>query len=254
MNALYWISNLGAPAPTHYGLKRSYVLGGPLRGIRLSMHDLEQPAYVLGTYERHVARVIKQYVRPDSVAYDCGAHIGYISLLLARAVRATGSVYAFEPNPQNCHALEANIQENELHNVVVIPAAVDYVSGSVTFATFSYSLVGHIASPQTPTDAVLITVPSVSIDDFVYREGHPAPQFIKIDVEGAEARILYGSKRILKEVRPVIVAEVRTGVISNEITNLMHSLGYISRLLGGNAGDRKDLLADVMFVPQEMVD
>ena len=126
--------------------------------------------------------------------------------------------------------------------------AVARTSGTLTFATFSYSLVGHIAHARTPDDAALRTVPSVSLDDAVYRMGHTAPVFLKIDVEGAEDQVLLGAERVLREHRPVIVAEVRRALWP-DISRLMGSLGYRWHPLVAGSGAAQTGMTDVLFRP-----
>ena len=53
-----------------------------------------------------------------------------------------------------------------------------------------------------------IEVPGISLDDFIYRDGHPAPQVIKMDIEGGEVLALKGMARILDEARPLILLEL----------------------------------------------
>lgn len=60
-----------------------------------------------------------------------------------------------------------------------------------------------------PTDASFTNVPCITLDNFVFNRGNPAPLFIKIDVEGAELAVIQESNRLLSEIKPVVVAEVR---------------------------------------------
>ena len=53
----------------------------------------------------------------------------------------------------------------------------------------------------------------------------PAPQFVKIDVEGAEEAVLRGATRLLSQVRPRLLCEV-TGRNSRSVTKLLRDHGY----------------------------
>src|SRR5450759_4372142 len=81
------------------------IIQGPLRGTRWVVGAGIHSCW-LGTYERAVQETLLDLVRPDSVAYDVGAHAGYHTLLLSRAVSNTGHVYAFEPDAINVAALK----------------------------------------------------------------------------------------------------------------------------------------------------
>ncbi len=65
--------------------------------------------YWLGTYEPELQAVLADLVQPGMVAYDVGANIGYISLLLARRVGEAGKVFAFEALPANLERLRLNL-------------------------------------------------------------------------------------------------------------------------------------------------
>ena len=68
------------------------------------------------------------------MVYDIGANIGYISLVLAKAVGEGGRVMAFEALPANLNRLHENLHLNRLGKIVqVVPGAVGEVSGEVQF-------------------------------------------------------------------------------------------------------------------------
>lgn len=230
-------------------LYRTRVLGGPLNGLYFSMPCLERAAFALGTYERHVVRTMEENTRPGAVAYDIGANAGYLSLVLARLVGETGRVFAFEPDPKNVRALKANAEINGFPQLTLITKAVSDTCETVTFASFGYSLVGHIAREDTPGDASLFEVECTTVDEFVYTEGQPKPDFIKIDVEGAEEQVLRGASRVLREVRPVILAEVR-GAVWERVLEYMKAHDYSYQIITGGWQMETDHLGDVVFSPR----
>lgn len=231
-------------------LHQTRVLTGLLRGMWFSMPQLERAAFALGTYERHIVNTMTEHIRPGMTVYDVGANAGYLSLVLARIVGSEGRVCAFEPDPQNAKALQANTRNNGLANVSIIRKAVSDLTGIVTFASFSYSLVGHIAHEETPGDATLIQVEAVSLDDFVFTQMQPKPDFIKIDVEGGEEQVLRGAERLLREARPLILAEVRAGENWERVSGYMSSLDYSYQFVKGGWQLEKHQLCDVLFYPR----
>ncbi len=235
-------------SPLHVGpnLRRFRVLGGPLRGLQLVVPSFWRPSYALGTYEPHVLRAVQSLPMTGCVAYDVGANVGYFSAVFSRLVGPRGLVFSFEPDPRNAAALEATVRINRLDNVRPVRSAISDMSGSATLATFTYPSITHIANPRTPGDAVFVTVPCITIDDFVYRDGNPAPSLLKIDVEGAEDRVFRGAVRTLRETRPVVVAEVRCADTWPEIAALASANGYESCVLSGWA---RDGIVDVLLTP-----
>ena len=168
-------------------------------------------------YERiepPVYRWIAQHVGPDTQFYDVGAFIGYHTLCAAKRVGASEGVFAFEPAPSNVEVLEHNLALNKLaHRVRIFPVAVgDADRGSVSFylragdpSTHSLARiekVAHVASSA----LTRVEVPLRSIDSIVDETKRP-PTLMKIDVEGAECRVLKGARETLLEHRiPIICA------------------------------------------------
>jgi FkbM family methyltransferase len=249
LRGLCWLNSKQSPISEQLDLYQVRVLSGPLKGMYFAMPRLERLAFGLGTYEQHIVQVIQSYVKPGSVAYDIGANAGYLTLVMAQSVGRQGDVFAFEPDPKNIMALEANGLSNGLSNVSLIAKAVSEKSGRVSFATFDYSLVGHIARSNTSGDATMIEVDSISIDDYVYRDNNPAPNFIKIDVEGGEEEVLKGCSKVLLESKPIILAEVRAGQMWNDILRFMVAHNYTSQAIEGGWQMEQDGLGDILFLP-----
>lgn len=221
---------------------------GPLHGRRLYMATDDHPALALGLYERHVLRALSEHTAPGAVAYDIGANVGYISLALARMVGESGRVFSFEPAPATFRLLQRNISCNGVANVRPCNVALSDSSGTVSFATFTYSLVNHIATERTPADATIVAVESRTLDDLVYGDGDPAPAIIKIDVEGADEQVFKGAHRLLADMRPVVVAEIRVH-LWDAITAQMRQNGYRWSILGDADSLTRRSIADVLFTP-----
>lgn len=231
-------------------LYETRVLNGPLRGTRFTMPGMERLSFCLGRYEPHIARSIAAHMSAGQIGYDVGANAGYLTLLMALCVGKTGRVFAFEPAPRNLAALRQNLVRNRVENITIVAKAVNADSSPVSFATFDYSLVGHIVTDKTPGDARVISSEATSLDDFVYAEQMPPPNVIKIDVEGAEKDVFDGAERVLREVRPVVIAEIRAGTGWNSIMERMTAIGYQCTPISGGWDLQASGLADVLFVPK----
>jgi FkbM family methyltransferase len=142
------------------------------------------------------AAFIVKTVKPGHTVIDVGANIGVLTLLMARAVGPGGRVYAFEPGQRSFQLLQRNIAGNGFKNVVAENAAVADESG---FADLQVSLSGESdnrLSGVTATPGSFRTVPTrvVSLDDLL---GGEHIDFIKIDAQGSEFRILQGLRKII---------------------------------------------------------
>jgi methyltransferase FkbM-like protein len=70
-----------------------------------------------------------------------------------------------------------------------------------------------------------ILVPSIPLDEFI-ASGNPAPQLMKIDVEGGETAVLVGAERLLRERRPVIICEVHHAEAAGWMEEWLPARGY----------------------------
>src|SRR3990172_11998431 len=117
-------------------------------------------------------------MRPGMVAYDVGANIGYVSLMLARAVGAGGRVYAFEALPANLERLGENLALNGMQSTVrVVPAAVTDRSGPVQFLVGPSGGVGKVAGSagrRSLDYSEQMRVNGIALDAFLYADGNYA--------------------------------------------------------------------------------
>jgi FkbM family methyltransferase len=198
------------------------VRSGPAAGIELLLDARYDAAFARGTVEADVQARLVELVRPGSIVWDVGAHVGFFTLLLARLVGEGGKVLAFEPD--QTEPLRAALDRNGVENVEVRPVAVWSTVGSLRFDPRG----GDGTHGAVATDGAVF-VPSTTLD----RElEHGVPQLVKIDVEGAEEEVLLGGPHLLLEHRPIVVCEVhvaRRGRIEllPHVRGLLESAGYL---------------------------
>ena len=202
-----------------HGLSQVIVAAGGLEGIPLLLDLQAEKDYWLGTYEPELQQAVRDWLRPGSVVYDVGANVGYVSLLLARCAGQQGQVFAFEPLPANLDRLAANLRLNPWANLACVPAAVVDQPGPVRFLAHASGAMGKAAGSAGRQDQSYpsqVEVPGLSLDEFAYPSGSPAPaawhgpppQAIKMDIEGGEVLALRGMPHLLAEARPLILLEL----------------------------------------------
>jgi FkbM family methyltransferase len=195
---------LSASAPS--GMRLIEVCGGANAGMRMSVDLASEKYYWLGTHEERAQEFVAGALRNGDVVWDIGAHAGFFSLLFARLAGHAGRVYAFEPVAENWSRLCDNIAANGLKNVDARCVAIGETIGETRFAAGRTSLQGRMAWAD---DAAESTVPVTTIDELV-RGGCAPPDFIKIDVEGAEAAVLRGGADTIAKARPRMLIEVHS--------------------------------------------
>lgn len=224
-----WVrGSLNRAAPI--GLTQVEVAAGGLAGWRLWLDLHSEKDYWLGTYEPELQAALADLVQPGMVAYDVGANIGYISLLLAQRVGMTGKVYAFEALPANLERLRANLALNDLgQNVVVIPAAVVDGVHRVRFLVGPSGGMGKAdgsAGREGVAYSEAVEIDGLSLDAFVFSQGNPPPQVVKMDIEGGEVLALPGMSRLLDEARPMLMLELHGPEAARSAWEALFSRGY----------------------------
>ena len=194
-----------------HGLTRVEVAGGLLAGQTLELDLQTEKDYWLGTYEPELQAAIAARVRPGMVAYDLGANIGYITLMLAQAVGKDGQVIAIEALPHNLSRLRKNVVLNDLASqVTLVPGAVSDTSEEIEFQVGPSGATGKAAGSagRQHQPGQVLPVAGIHLDDFVYRQGHPQPQIVKMDIEGGEINALPAMVKILRQAQPQLLLEL----------------------------------------------
>jgi len=150
------------------------------------------------------------------VVWDAGANAGLTAYFFSQMVGPTGKVIAFEPDDTNFDFLLRNIELHKLENVVPVKAAVSDETGTATFCmdgTMSAGLTKTLAHSDVQHSR---TVETLSPEDACARfDG--VPQYIKMDIEGAELSVIAACKPLLQE-NPIHLAIESNHVVDGKYT------------------------------------
>jgi len=166
---------------------------------------------------------------------DIGANVGFYTILASKRVGKKGKVYAIEPFLRNLLLLSIHTKINRCSNVVVIPAACADISGIALFQPGRNPAEGRILSSADSVDAALkiMPVPMISIDDLC-KKLSVCPNALKIDVEGAELRVLQGARETLRRCKPHLFISVHSDQLRGEVLSFLDELGYRAEPIGKN--------------------
>jgi FkbM family methyltransferase len=159
-------------------------------------------------------------LRPGMTVVDGGAHLGLYTVLGARGVGPRGRVLAFEPDPYNLRALEANARG--LANVVVSAKALAEGPGEATFHQSSGTIGSSLLARDSSIGAE--TARLTSIDDEL--AGAELPSLvIKLNVEGAEPRVIDGARETLTRCEDAtLFAEASPDLLGDQTAELVPQL------------------------------
>lgn len=168
---------------------------------------LEWVTFFKGHYELEITNLINSRISAESVSVDVGANVGIHSIEMARGRK----VYAFEPNPHMLKRLEKNLELSSISNVVC-----ENVGLSDRRRTSKFYLPGKdesnkgIASIFKGHSATLteeVTIELFTLDEYAKANNFSQLDFIKIDTEGNDFRVILGGAETIKKFRPSILFE-----------------------------------------------
>jgi FkbM family methyltransferase len=208
-----------------------------LNGVQMIVRAEEEVGreiYYKGIFEGEETRFLRSFISESSVCFDIGANVGYYSLLFA-SLSPKGSVHSFEPVPLNYHILCANAIVNGFSNVNVNLCAVGEREGSTELVISSDSAYSSLIDTGRKPVGSKVRVRMITLDGYCDQNNVGRVDLLKVDVEGAEARVLCGAQGILgdPERRPrVVMLELYEPMLNKyrtsteEVSARMCALGY----------------------------
>jgi FkbM family methyltransferase len=161
---------------------------------------------MFGELEPVTKAFLLEHHGPQGAFLDVGANVGYFSLLLAHR-QPSSRVFAFEPNPAiACHLDESIVRNSLMDRLTLHPLAASDTSGTLSFIVDAENS-GH-SRLSGDGRAGAFEVEMIRLDDWLPAQlGERPLHVVKIDVEGAELRVLRGMKNLLQTHRPALVVE-----------------------------------------------
>lgn len=187
---------------------------GPL--IYVNYWDCVEREIVNGNYERKYIDLFCSKVQERDVVVDVGAYIGYFSLLASERVGDEGCVYAFEPVPRNYERLLRNINENQAKNIKPFMFGLsdrnEILSIKMPGDNPGESTLSEKSWTELFTDKEtkksMVKAKFLPFDEFYKINNVDNVNVIKIDVEGAEFKVVKGMKNTLKHSNPKLFMEI----------------------------------------------
>lgn len=157
----------------------------------------------------NTTHLFDKLLKTKSCVFDIGANIGYFTLLAASVMEGRGAVHAFEPHPEVFNGLMNNSSLNGFRCLRVNQLAMSDRDGQERFflpsnrAWTNASLIEGFTDQQEP-----IIIDTVRFDSYCGKHSIRAVDLVKIDVEGAELKVLRGMGGLLDAWLPDIICEV----------------------------------------------
>lgn len=171
-------------------------------------------------FEKELA-FLPHLLRPGMTAIDIGANHGVYSLAMARLV-APGKVFAYEPASEPRALLERSRELNQASNLEISAAALSD-SRREGHLAFGKSSELNALADSGPGERVQVT----TLDLEEAEQGWPAPDFVKVDAEGEEERVLAGGADFFARHSPLVMFEVKSSkAIKEDLLSIFPTMGY----------------------------
>jgi FkbM family methyltransferase len=184
-----------------------------------------------GVYKRRFEATsiesIHPWVKSGTTVVDVGANIGFFTIQFARWAGPNGRILAIEPEAENLRLLRCELDKAGIaSNVEVLEGVAAETPGTLRLTL----------NPHHPADHRIgetgIQVRAWTIDEIMTERGWPTVSFIKIDVQGAEVRVLRGAQETLKRYHPALFIEVdddalaKAGASADVLFDEVEAYGY----------------------------
>jgi len=173
--------------------------------------------------------------QPGDVFLDVGANVGWYSLHVAKMVGPEGLVLAIEPSPDSFAVLKENIKLNHLSNVTALNFAAWDRNGDLDLILATICIADTVKRDWAdPAEAWFrkprgtVRVPARRLDDVLKEQNVTQVDWVKIDVEGAEAEVLRGLRKTLMRFHPRILVESER---LEALTSILQPMGYRTLLI-----------------------
>lgn len=159
-------------------------------------------------------------ITPGARVIDVGAQRGYFT---QRAARAGAHVLSFEPDPDNQTLFYAWLNEDAQPNVVFRTEAVWSKSGESRRLHQNPEHSGN-SSLVWEFDGPSYMVQTIALDDLNIQKCN----LLKIDAEASEVEILKGAKKLIRQLRPVVVMEIHSVALHTAVAEQFTEIGGYS--------------------------
>ncbi len=209
--------------PWHHGTQVEILLS----------NDVSQQVFIGGCIEPNEMAFLDRFLQAGMTFIDVGANEGLFALLGGAKVGPGGTVWAFEPSRRELRQLQANVHRNPNLPIEVFPCALANRSGTAALKIAEATHAGQntLGEFGYKIGAEADEVVSVrKLDDLVTERQLKRLDLIKIDVEGAEAKVVEGAGRTLEKFRPVVLFELMEKALISQKSSVIRLLNQFRAL------------------------
>ncbi len=200
---------------------------------KINNYDIRFPAkwfrYFEADYEKENIAFLTKVCKKDMTIIDIGAHLGLMSVIMAKLIGNNGKVLSYEPTPKTFILFKKIISLNKFTNVIIpYNMAISNFKGLVDFfvdeneGSNANSLVGRKDKNRVSEKIQVNTLDNIIIDLKLQKL-----DLIKIDAEGSELDVLNGAVNTISKFKPIIILALHPPLIINNKHNIADIYDFI---------------------------
>jgi FkbM family methyltransferase len=202
-----------------------------------SEDSIQSHLYYFGIWEPYLTTWLQQSLGNGDIFIDCGANIGYFSLLASQLVGSSGKVIAVEASPSICNVLVEHIRRNNKASITVEPVALGRERGETMVFLGPNANIGSTYVHSGAGGRGEARVAVLPLVDVITRSDRCRVRFIKIDVEGAEAEVLAGIGDLSDFSHPDLEILVEVSRQSSHVLDQLQSAGLYPYIMPNDYSD-----------------
>lgn len=223
-----------------------YMLGTPIRFLKRTFHIYSEPKLIYGVTIKNKDAILfcgnswlktqgaisdyeialrKYFNLNNGTFIDVGANIGKYSIMVGRKSDSI-KVISIEASKENFEVLKKNIELNNLHNIIPLNIAASDRKGMSDFYLACKGLGTASSLFEIKKQSKKIRVKTDTLDNVVKNFNIKKVSLIKIDVEGAEPKVLKGAIKMIKRDKPRIIFEALNKKSFEECSKIIKKLNY----------------------------
>ena len=207
--------------PNHYQYKKGSIRKVERNGInyQLDLNDIVDWTVYYDIIEP--ARItLFNNIKSGDIIFDIGANIGETAMNFAKLATNEGFVYSFEPDKHNYSRNLNNMSKNEFDNIELINKGMGDACGSFSMLNTKNNNAGMNKIIPTKegikNNSKISKIKVTTIDTFIQKNGIEKVDFIKIDVEGFEYKVLKGGENCISKFEPTFFIELDNTLLKEQ--------------------------------------
>lgn len=202
---------------------------GPLRGMYIYLAPRHGIKKFLGIYEPDVTQKVIELTKDSKVCIDVGCHVGYISLAMLKGMGLSGKLICIDPIEEDIEMVNKTLKKNNASDFKTLAIGLGDENKSMSAGVYTDSGMARFSDNKFTSEVpphIQSTFEIKTMDTVCKELNITNVDFIKIDVEGYEYKVLKGAKELLLGSKPKLLIELHGKSTGEEVVRYLEDLSY----------------------------